>query len=136
MLTGTAADYWNVLWPGASNGAAVGFLVASRAPGDLRPRTVRGPPVQRPMQMIACGLCVAWCPSTTHSHLTRPLAVFSRPALLSSMVGDASPFVKALISRTVMRGVQRWAVAAQVTLNGNVCSAEVLDGLWMKVWGR
>ena len=41
VLTGTAADYWNVLWPGASNGAAVGFLVASRAPGDLRPRTVR-----------------------------------------------------------------------------------------------
>ena len=41
MLTGTASDYWNVLWPGASNGAAVGFLVSSRMTGDLRPLMVR-----------------------------------------------------------------------------------------------
>lgn len=56
VLTGTAADYWNVLWPGASNGAAVGFLVASRAPSDLRPRTVRGQPERRSLQLTACGL--------------------------------------------------------------------------------
>lgn len=40
VLTGTASDYWNVLWPGASNGAAVGFLVSSRTAADLRPHTV------------------------------------------------------------------------------------------------
>ena len=59
VLTGTAADYWNVLWPGASNGAAVGFLVASRASGDLRPRTVRRQLVHHAWDW-SCGLRVRW----------------------------------------------------------------------------
>jgi hypothetical protein len=60
VLTGTASDYWNVLWPGASNGAAVGFLVSSRTAADLRPRTVR------------CCHGAAWGMLTEHKQRARP----------------------------------------------------------------
>ena len=39
-LTGTAGDYWDVLWPGATNSVSVGFIVLSRSPDALQPNKV------------------------------------------------------------------------------------------------
>ena len=39
-LTGTAGDYWDVLWPHATNEVSVGFLVLSRSPAQLAPSKV------------------------------------------------------------------------------------------------
>ena len=39
-LTGTASDYWDVLWPGATNAVSVGFIVLSRSPDALQPDKV------------------------------------------------------------------------------------------------
>lgn len=39
-LTGTAGDYWDVLWPGATNSVSVGFIVLSRSPDALQPDKV------------------------------------------------------------------------------------------------
>ncbi len=40
-LTGSAADYWDVLWPNATNTVSVGFLVLSRDPTQLAPTQAR-----------------------------------------------------------------------------------------------
>lgn len=40
-LTGTAGDYWDVLWPKATNNVSVGFIVLSRSPDALQPDKVR-----------------------------------------------------------------------------------------------
>ncbi|BDA48966.1 probable major extracellular endoglucanase at N-terminal half [Coccomyxa sp. Obi] len=39
-LTGTAGDYWDVLWPKATNTVSVGFIVLSRSPDALQPDKV------------------------------------------------------------------------------------------------
>ena len=45
-LTGAAADYWDVLWPQATNTVSVGFLLRSRSPHQLQPT-----------QVILCSQC-------------------------------------------------------------------------------
>jgi hypothetical protein len=42
-LSGSASDYWDVLWPNATNTVSVGFLVLSQTQGQLRPRQVCAP---------------------------------------------------------------------------------------------
>ncbi len=39
-LTGTAGNYWDVLWPKATNTVSVGFIVLSRSPDALQPDKV------------------------------------------------------------------------------------------------
>lgn len=39
-LSGTAGDYWDVLWPHSTNSVSVGFLILSRDPAQLQPSTV------------------------------------------------------------------------------------------------
>lgn len=41
-LTGTAGDYWDVLWPHSTNSVSVGFLILSRSPSQLQPSKVQG----------------------------------------------------------------------------------------------
>lgn len=42
-LTGAAADYWDVLWPHATNTVSVGFLLRSRSLDHLQPTQVTNP---------------------------------------------------------------------------------------------
>ena len=51
-LTGAAADYWDVLWPHATNTVSVGFLLLSRSPEQLQPTQVII--VMRPLLLKAC----------------------------------------------------------------------------------
>ena len=40
VLSGSAGDYWDVLWPKATNAVSVGFLILSRAADQLQPQNV------------------------------------------------------------------------------------------------